>query len=169
MITISTGNSTDGGETDVEVRLASVSDALLLATFRWELRSSFHEVTESEASFIERCASWMRVRLRSDSPWKCWIAEWRKTPVGNVWTQLVEKIPNPISEPEYYVYLTNFYVREQYRDKGIGSILLSTIIAWSRSNNAESIILWPTERSKPFYLRHGFSKSKELMQRQMRD
>ena len=168
MTTIPTTDSSDKGETEVEVRLASVSDALLLATFRWELRSSFHQVTEDNAAFVERCASWMQERLRS-SRWKCWIADWRKTPVGSVWTQLVEKIPNPISEPEYYVYLTNFYVREQYRDKGIGSMLLSTIVAWSRSNNAESIILWPTERSKPFYLRHGFSTAAELMQRQVRE
>jgi GNAT superfamily N-acetyltransferase len=165
MTTISINDSRD----EVEIRVASVSDALLLAKLRWELRSSFHQVTENDAAFLERCASWMQERLRSGSRWQCWIAEWRKAPVGSVWAQLVEKIPNPISEPEYYVYLTNFYVREQYRDKGIGSMLLSTIIAWSRSNNAESIILWPTERSKPFYVRHGFLTAEELMQRQVRE
>jgi GNAT superfamily N-acetyltransferase len=167
--TIPTSDSGNKGKTEVEVRLASVADALLLATFRWELRSAFHQVTENEATFKERCALWMQERLGSGGRWKCWIAEWQKTAVGNVWVQLVEKIPNPVSEPEYYVYLTNFYVREQYRDKGVGSALLSTALAWGSGNNIESIILWPTERSKPFYSRHGFLINEELMHRRIHE
>jgi len=76
---------------------------------------------------------------------------------------LVEKIPNPIAEPEHYVYLTNFYVREEYRDQGLGSRLLAAVLDWAKSQNAEMIILWPTERSKPFYLRHGFSFAGDSM------
>jgi GNAT superfamily N-acetyltransferase len=85
--------------------------------------------------------------------------------VGSVWAQLIEKIPNPIAEPESYVYLTNFYVREQYRGKGVGAMLLSEVLEWGKSNNAHTVILWPTERSKPFYLRHGFSNADDVILR----
>jgi GNAT superfamily N-acetyltransferase len=149
--------------TDVVIRTATASDAKLLARLRYELRSSFHEVLENEATFIERCTQWMQERLISDGPWKCWIAEQQQTPVGSIWVQLVEKIPNPVAESEHYVYLTNFYVREQYRGKGIGSMLLSEALAWSKDKNAQTIILWPTERSKGLYLRHGFSPGADLM------
>jgi len=148
----------------VAVRLATESDAFTLARLRYDLRSSSHEVSENEATFIERCAVWMREQLRKESPWRCWIAEWQDTAVGNVWAQPVEKIPNPIDEPEYYVYLTNFYVREQHRNHGIGSMLLTEILAWTKSKNVKTVILWPTERSKRFYLRHGFSVAGDLMQ-----
>ncbi|SRR5258705_278117 len=161
---IATGGSANAGETRVEIRLASESDAVTLARLRYEFRSSFHHVIEDDVSFIERCTSWMQKRLRRDSSWKCWIAEWQQTPVGNVWAQLVEKIPNPIAEPEHYVYLTNFYVRKEHRGNGIGSMLLTVALAWSKSMNAQAVILWPTERSKPFYLRHGFSHVDDLMQ-----
>ena len=147
----------------IKTRVATESDALTLARLRYEFRSTFHQVREDEATFVERCEVWMRERLRNESFWKCWIAEMQDTAVGNVWVQLVEKIPNPIEEPEHYIYLTNFYVREQHRSHGVGSMLLSDILAWGKSKNVETIILWPTERSKPFYVRHGFATAEDVM------
>ncbi|HET6851167.1 MAG TPA: GNAT family N-acetyltransferase [Pyrinomonadaceae bacterium] len=147
----------------VEIRVARETDASMLARLRYELRSSLRIVVENDAMFLERCAAWMHERLREESNWKCWIAEWQGTAVGNVWAQLIEKIPNPIAEPEHFVYLTNFYVAEEHRSKGIGSLLLPAVLDWSRSMNAQVVILWPTERSKPFYARHGFSVAGDAM------
>jgi GNAT superfamily N-acetyltransferase len=147
----------------VKIRMASEPDALALARLRYEFRSLFHQVLEDEPAFVDRCTVWMRERLRSESLWKCWIAELQDTAVGNVWIQLVEKIPNPIEEAEYYVYLTNFYIREQYRSHGVGSMLLSEILNWVKSKNVKTVILWPSERSKSFYIRHGFATAEDLM------
>ena len=149
---------------EIRVRMGSEADALTLARLRYEFRSSFHQVREDESAFVDRCTVWMRQRLRSDSLWKCWIAELQDTAVGDVWIQLVEKIPNPIEEPEYYIYLTNFYVREQYRSHGVGSMMLSEILDWVKRGNIKTVILWPSERSKAFYIRHGFATTEELMQ-----
>src|ERR1044072_1976771 len=87
-----------------KIRVATESDAPVLARFRYALRSSAKEMIESEADFIKRCTLWMQARLHSESTWRCWIAECEQTPVGNIWSQLVEKIPNPASETECYVY-----------------------------------------------------------------
>ena len=151
-------------EEAVEIRLATESDAMLLAQLRYEFRASFHNVIEQDASFVERCSAWMQERLRADDHWKCWIAECGQTAVGNVWAQLVEKIPNPLTEPEQYVYVTNFYLRAEHRGKGIGSKLFSAVLDWCRSQNVRTVILWPTERSKSFYSRHGFSTADRIMQ-----
>jgi len=145
----------------IEIRLALENDAAILARLRWELRSTSHTVVENEQDFLERCESWMSERLRMGSHWRCWIAEQQSIAVGAVWAQLIEKIPNPVDEPEYYVYLTNFYVREEYRGEGIGARLLAAVFDWS--TGAEKVILWPTERSKSFYLRHGFSLADDFM------
>ena len=147
-----------------EIRLASESDAVTLARLRYELRSLSHEVIENEETFLARCADWMNERLRKGSCWQSWIAELEGVAVGAVWAQLVEKIPNPVAESEHYVYLTNFYVREEYRDHGLGSKLLAAVLDWARSKNAQMVILWPTERSKPLYQRHGFSIADDAMQ-----
>ena len=139
------------------------SDAPVLARFRYELRSSGGELVESEGQFIERCARWMRARLHSDSCWQCWIAESGGVACGNIWAQMVEKIPNPVVESECYIYITNFYVREAYRGQGIGTRLLSEVLDWGKTKNAHTAILWPRERSKSLYLRHGFSVADDLM------
>jgi GNAT superfamily N-acetyltransferase len=139
------------------------SDAPVLAKLRYELRSSATQLIESEAQFAERSAQWMRERLQDRSSWRCWIAESEQTPVGNIWAELVEKIPNPAVESECYIYVTNFYVREEYRGKGIGTRLLSEVLAWGKTQNAHTAILWPRERSKSLYVRHGFSDADDLM------
>ena len=144
---------------DVTIRLATPDDAAMLAKLRFDLRASLHELREDEAAFVERCASWMRERLRPerverDDRWRCWIAERDGAMVGSVWVQLIEKIPNPIAALESYVYLTNFY----------GSHLLEAAVSWSRSNNAERVLLWPTERSKTLYERHGFLPADDFME-----
>lgn len=153
--------------TTVEVRPAGEADALTLARLRYEFRASFHDVIENEVSFLERCAAWMQLQLATGSHWKCWIAECGETPVGNVWAQLVDKIPNPIAEPEQYVYVTNFYVRAEYRSQGIGLKLWSAVLAWGQSQNVHTVILWPAERSKSFYSRQGFSIADNIMQLQI--
>jgi len=147
----------------IQIRVATESDAPMLARFRYELRSTAGEMNESANEFIERCALWMRERLCSGSSWQCWIAEADDAACGNVWAHLVEKIPNPVIESECYIYVTNFYVREEYRSKGIGTRLLSELLAWARTNNAHTAILWPRERSKSLYRRHGFTVADDVM------
>ena len=149
---------------NIKIRVATESDAPVLARFRYALRSSAREMTESEEEFSERCIRWMLARLHVESCWQCWIAEGEQELVGNIWSQLVEKIPNPAAETECYLYVTNFYVREEYRGKGIGTRLLSEALTWGKANNAHTAILWPRERSKSLYLRHGFTAADDLMQ-----
>src|SRR5262245_47545915 len=134
--------------TNIKIRVATESDAPVLARLRYELRSTARETVESEEEFSERCTRWMLPRLQSRSCWRCWIAEYEQPPARYIWSQLVETIPNPASETECYVYLTSFYVREEYRGKGIGTMLLSEALTWARTNNAHTAILWPRERSK---------------------
>ena len=148
----------------VAIRFATASDAFALARFRYVFRSSLTSAREDEKDFVQRCASWMQERLREGSPWKCWIAECGQMPVGHLWLQIIEKIPNPIVEPEYHAYLTNFYVREEARGSGIGSMLLTAALAWSETNDVHAVILWPTEQSRSLYLRHGFAVHDDLME-----
>ena len=148
----------------IVIRLATESDALLLAQFRYAFRASLSPACEDEAEFVERCRRWMQERLREESRWRCWLAERDCTPVGHLWLQLIEKIPNPLVEPEHHAYITNFYVREDARGCGIGSKLLEAALAWSKTQDLQAVILWPTERSRSLYLRHGFAVRDDLLE-----
>ena len=157
----------DQDERKLIIRLATVSDANMLARSRYLFRSSLSPASESEVEFIERCSLWMRERLREDSLWRCWIVEQDHIPVGNLWMQLIEKIPNPVEEPERHAYITNFYVREEARGKGIGSKMLAVALDWAKAKKVDAVILWPTAESRSLYLRHGFAVREDLLERIM--
>ncbi len=148
----------------ISIRLATESDALLLARFRYAFRASLSPACENEDEFVERCCRWMQARLREGSRWRCWVAEQDHATVGHLWLQLIEKIPNPIVEPEFHAYVTNFYVREEARSYGIGSRLLEAALDWSKAQDVQAVILWPTAQSRSLYLRHGFAVRDDLLE-----
>jgi GNAT superfamily N-acetyltransferase len=146
------------------IRLAECSDAEALAELRYALRSSTGTATEPRADFLERCTDWMRNHLREGGRWQCWVAEANERLIGAVWLQLVEKIPNPRAEMEQHAYLTNFYVDESARGRGLGSRLLRLTIEWCESHEVDTVILWPTQRSRSLYQRHGFAVREDIME-----
>jgi GNAT superfamily N-acetyltransferase len=149
---------------DVNIRLADESDVPALAKLRYDLRSSTGSVSEPEPEFLRRCDRWMREHLKAGSFWQCWVAEQDQQLIGNLWLQLVEKIPNPRSEPEYHAYVTSFYIQEPARGKGIGTRLLETALEWCRATKVHAVILWPTDRSRSLYERYGFAVRSDLLE-----
>jgi len=149
---------------DFEIRSAQTSDAPALARLRYALRSSTGVVTEPKADFLKRCTDWMEEHLKAGGYWQCWVAESEHKLIGCLWLQLVEKIPNPRSEPEYHAYLTNFYIEEFARGRGVGSQMLSRAIAWCETREVHAVILWPSARSRSLYARRGFAVRDDLME-----
>jgi len=150
---------------DAAIRPAGLSDAPALARLRWEFRVSVGRPVEPEAAFVGRCEAWMAERLAADGPWRCWIAGPDETPFGHIWLELLEKVPNPVDEPERHGYITNLYVREEERGRGVGSELLGRALAWCREReDVHAVVLWPTERSRPLYARHGFQGEGHIME-----
>jgi len=148
------------------IRRATPGDAELLAQFRFAFRSEHRPPTETASEFITRCAAWMRERLTADSPWRAWILLHEDTPAGNLWLQLVEKIPNPSAgEPELHAYISNFYVLPVHRNRGGGAQLMEAALAECRSKNVDNIFLWPTEESRTLYERFGFGVSDRVLVR----
>lgn len=150
-------------QSEPRIRLATVSDAAALARLRYALRASTGRATEPQAEFIERCTAWMESHLKEER-WQSWVAEENQRLVGAVWIQLVEKIPNPRAEHEQHAYLTNFYIDEAARGRGVGSQMLRKVIEWCAVRDVHAVILWPTERSRSLYQRHGFAVREDIME-----
>jgi GNAT superfamily N-acetyltransferase len=147
----------------VRIRRATPADASALARLRLEFRGPLAAMLEEEAGFIDRCATWMTPRLDADSPWSVWIAETSHDLVGNVWMQIVEKLPNPSDEPELHAYVSNFYVRVEHRNLGAGSGLLRAVLDECARLDVDSVFLWPTARSRALYERFGFTTDRGIL------
>ena len=147
------------------VRRATPADADSLARLRYEFRAAINEATETEAAFIARATPWMRERLIAVAPWHCWVAEDEEREVaGHLWLQLIEKVPNPVPELERHAYITNVYVRPNHRGSGAGQLLLEAALAFCREQRVDSVILWPTARSRALYARNGFAVRDDIME-----
>lgn len=147
------------------IRVATAQDAGVLARLRYEFRANERGATEPREPFIERCSAWMSQRL-GDGSWRCFVAEAAGGAIaGHVWLHLIDKIPNPGGdEPERHVYLTNLYVQPSERG-GVGSALMDAAMAWCRAQDVDTVILWPTDRSRSLYTRYGFRPSDAIMAR----
>jgi GNAT superfamily N-acetyltransferase len=108
----------------------------------------------------------MEDRLATDR-WFCWVAIREERIVGHVWLSLIEKIPNPVAEAEWHGYITNVYVQETSRG-GVGGALMDAALAFCARRDVDSIILWPTQRSRSLYRKKGFSASDAIMSRESR-
>jgi GNAT superfamily N-acetyltransferase len=146
----------------IVIRRAAPADAAELARMRFEFRTSLRPPAEDKLAFLERCTNWMADRLASEI-WLCWIALSDSVLVGHLWLGIIEKLPNPGPEDELHGYITNFYVRPAVRKQGIGTQLLETALAYCRTHSIDSVILWPTDASRPLYERHGFAMAERVM------
>jgi GNAT superfamily N-acetyltransferase len=137
-----------------DIRPAAPVDARALAKLRWEFRAGKTPPTETHDAFVDRCEAWMSVEL-ARGVWRAWVAEEDGRVVGQIWLQVMSKLPNPAEEREHHAYISNVYVTPSARG-GVGTRLLRRAIDWARSNNIDRVVLWPTVRSRTMYERHGF-------------
>src|SRR6516225_10037333 len=114
----------------IVVRAAVASDAPTLAALRWAFRAGRAAAREDQSAFVARCADWMRRELQAAGRWRCWVATRdqgdpahpQSAIIGQVWLQILPKVPNPIGERDRHAYLSNLYVAPEARG-GVGSRL----------------------------------------------
>lgn len=149
---------------DLNLRRAVPSEAEALARLRYEFRAELGVVQEPEARFLARCARWMAQRLGRED-WVCWVAEASGGLWGTLWLQFLEKLPNPVGEPEFHAYITSFYIQPSHRGGGLGSAILAAALEDCAARAVDSVFLWPSPRSRSLYQRYGFSERTGVMER----
>lgn len=149
------------------IRSAGAKDVVELARLRWEMHTEEEPSTESFETFVARFRPFAEAALLSTS-WRVWVAEAEATLVGNLWLQLVPRVPRPGSGSSPLGYLTNVFVAKAHRNSGIGSRMLDHVVEWSRTHPTSVVVVWPSDEAIRWYRRAGFAPS-DALQRSFED
>ena len=148
----------------ITIRRAEPADAAALARLRYRFRSELGAAIEAEAIFVARATAWLAEHLATPS-WLAWIAADSTGAIGgHSFLQLVAKLPNPVVEAEQIGYITNVYVVPELRGQGLGSRLMQAALASCPASTTDSVILWPSPKSRGLYERLGFREPAHLLE-----
>lgn len=151
----------------ITARLAEPADAEVLARLRWDFRMELHPPDAPEphswAEFRTAMLEFLSGPFASRN-WAIWLAEEEGQIVAQIFIRRIRKVPNPQELHAEIGYVTNVYCRPAWRNRGVGSQLMQAAQEWARQTGLELLFLWPSERSVPFYLRHGFCAENEMLE-----
>lgn len=144
----------------VLVRRATAADVPQLVELRWISSAEDDTAREARDEFEARMRAFLD-RAIEDARWTIWVAADGDRIVSTMYAQVVPKIPRPWPN-DAWVYVTGVFTVAERRNEGIGARVLMTVREWASSRGLELLMLWPSERSIPFYERAGFHKADAL-------
>jgi GNAT superfamily N-acetyltransferase len=151
----------------MNIRLAEVKDIKQLTRMRWDFTIEYDESKKIEQTpfndFEKECQSFLENALNSGQ-WFIWVAEENGEIVSHIYIELIHKVPRPGRVTFPFAYMTNVYTIKEFRNKGIGSLLLSTINEWTIEKRYEFIIVWPSDDSINYYKKNGYNHCTEPME-----
>lgn len=135
---------------DTVIRVAGIADAPALA----ELRALWIASDVADPEFEQRMATWVAAEGGRRTTWLATIAE---RPVGMASLFEYRRMPKPGQPDSRWGYLGNMFVREQHRNRGIGSALLAAVVASADARGYARLVLSPAPAARDFYRRAGFA------------
>ncbi len=133
----------------VVVRVAGTGDAEAIAS----LRALWLAGTPADADLEQRMAAW--IAAEGDRR-MTWLATAGESPVGMASLFEYRRMPRPGQGESRWGYVSNVFVREDVRNRGVGSALLAALIAAADARGYVRLVLSPQERALPFFRRAGF-------------
>lgn len=145
----------------VNIRKSTTAELSALAELRWALCSDDEETEPpvDKARFTEQFLK-REEELETTGNLINYVAEKDAELIGVASLILVSKIPSPCEINGYWGYVTNVYVRPAYRNNGVGEQLLRFVKDQAIVDKCELLVVWPSDRSYPFYKRAGFKSER---------
>jgi GNAT superfamily N-acetyltransferase len=137
------------GPPGVVVRVSRTGDVGAIAS----LRSLWTDGAGEDPHLERRMAAWLAVEGDRRTTWLATLGD---SPVGMASVFEYRRMPRPDRPDTRWGYISNMYVREGCRNRGIGSALLGAIIAAADERRYARLVLSPSATALPFYRRAGF-------------
>jgi len=144
-------------------RTATSEDRLQLANLRWAHENDLRDLHGYDKDkFLEEFCRFLD--STDGQRFTIWVAEDKGRIVSNVFLLLIRKVPKPHRLYSQIGYITNVQTVTEYRNQGIGTLLMKHIQEWAKEQSVELLFLWPSQRAVPFYVRLGFTQKNEIME-----
>jgi GNAT superfamily N-acetyltransferase len=134
--------------TGIRVRITDPGDTATIAALRAQWTGAV-----ADEEFEARVRAWLAAEGERRL---IWLASLGDEPAGLASLLEYHRMPRPDRLVSCWGYVGNMFVRDDLRNRGIGSALLAAIIAESEARGHQRLVLSPTERAVPFYARAGF-------------
>jgi GNAT superfamily N-acetyltransferase len=154
----------------MKYRMATGEDLTQLAELRWDFRMEGGDELPavSKEEFIAACTDFLKRGLASGYH-VYWIAEKNGEIVSQIFVHKIDMVPRPCKIRDQFGYITNNYTKPPYRNKGSGSELMKSVLAWAKAEDLELLIVYPSERAVSFYRRAGFDMENDVMELRLRE
>ena len=172
----------------IHYRLATAADANALAQMRWDFRleETNGVAIHSEAEFLPVCSAFIANGITSGQ-WAYWVAAADASASATLASAsasarlasarllacicicVITKIPKPNQLHDAFGYVTNVYARPECRNQGVGTQLMTHATDWARAYPLDNLLVYPSERSVPFYERAGFVHEVEALNLELHD
>jgi GNAT superfamily N-acetyltransferase len=152
------------------IREATLQDAPALARMRWDFTAEddFIHPNATHEEYERHFTQFLDMAI-SSGRWSIWVVEDAGQLVSHIFMQVIEKVPRPGRQERRFGWVTNVYTIPEYRNRGVGSQLMAQVEAWSKAQNLELMLVWPTQQSVPYYQRAGFEYAIQVLQNPLDD
>ncbi len=134
----------------ISIRVADAGDASEVAA----LRALWMTGQAADAEFRQRVASWLLAERERRT---VWLAKVEDETVGMVSVVEYRRMPKPGLPDSAWGYIGQMFVRDQWRNAGIGSALLAELIATAEDRRYARLVVSPSTQSLSFWRRAGFA------------
>jgi GNAT superfamily N-acetyltransferase len=145
--------------------MATSEDVTALAQLRRSWTTELGVAVE-DPRFAATFAAWL---ARQQGHRAFWVAEDRAHPVGMVNLLTIERMPRPGLATSRWGYLGNLYVLPDHRLAGVGTQLVTALLASAAQRGLERVLVHPNEGSLPFWRRTAFVGASDLLVHQPGD
>ena len=151
----------------MELRMAQEKDYMRIAEMKWlhcEEDDADYNTTNlagaDKNKFLEEFIGF----LNEHKEYKIFVASDNDVVISSMMVYVIPKTPKPNRKQQYISYLTNVYTLKEYRNKKIGTELLTFIKEYLAQEECELIFAWPSEKSVNWYIRNDFKQENEIFE-----
>jgi GNAT superfamily N-acetyltransferase len=152
-----------------KIRRATLRDADVIA---WHRARMFQDMGDVSGDAFEILRTKARARLEQwidSSDYIGWLATPAGKPetiVGGAGIQLQPILPRPVNTSTIgegrQGTIINVFTEPQWRRQGIAGLLIKEIVAWSKSERLDRLILHASDEGRSLYEKFGFVASNEM-------